>query len=257
MGDLRDERRWERRAQIAQAEGHADHTGPRWSHDDKHIVFDASGGPRGRREFYIVNADGSGLRQLGLDGRADWSPDDKQIALESGSGPTEIFVQNVDGQGREKIGIGHCARWSPDGSQLAYNDYHQLFVFDVASGEERQLLDEPVESLFGGYNWSPDGKWIAFSARPKSGQPRQLVLVNSQGGSQGLRVRFEGEQGGSTSFSPDGKRLAFDNGYKLYLLDVAGTRPPQLVPRQKGKNKDPHWSHGGKSIVFSSDRGAP
>jgi len=235
---------------IAQAEGHADHTSPRWSHDDKQVVFDASGG---QREFFVVNSDGTGLRQLGIDGRADWSPDDKQLGFETGS---EIHVQNLDGQGREKIARGFCVRWSPDGSQLAVNDRHQLIVVDLTSGEERQLFDEPFESIFGGYNWSPDGKWLALSARPKPGVPRQLILVRSSGADQGMRVRFEGEQGGSISFSPDGKRLVFDNGYKIYQLQVEGAAPPQLIPGQKGKNKDPHWSHDGRWIVFSSDRGA-
>jgi Tol biopolymer transport system component len=240
--------------QIAQAEGHADHTSPRWSHDDKQVVFDASGGPLGGRSFYIVNADGTGLRELGIDGRADWSADDKQLGFETGG---EIHVQNLDGQGREKLARGFCVRWSPDGSQLVVNDRHQLIVMDLASGEERHLFGEPFESIFGGYNWSPDGKWLALSARPKPGVPRQLVLVSSQGDQQGMRVRFEGEQGGSISFSPDGRKLVFDNGYKLYLLDVEGAAPPRLIPKQKGKNKDPHWSHDGNLILFSSDRGEP
>ena len=242
---------------IAQAEGHADHTSPRWSHNDRQVVFDASGGPRDQREFFVVNADSTGLRQLGIDGRADWSPDDKQLAFETGVAGSEIHVQNLDGQGREKIARGFCARWSPDGSQLAVNDRHQLLVVDLANGEERPLFAEPFESVFGGYNWSPDGKWLALSARPKSGVPRQLILVSSQGDGQGMQVRFEGEQGGSISFSPDGKRLVFDNGYKIYLLEVEGAAPPQRIPRQKGQNKDPHWSHDGHWIVFSSDRGAP
>lgn len=242
---------------VAQAEGHVDHTSPRWAHSDKQIVFDASGGARGKREFYLVNADGSGLQTLGLDGRADWSPDDKQIAFETGGRDREIHVQNVDGAGREKIGNGYCARWSPDGGQLAMTDHHQLLVVDLVSGEERALFDEPFESLFGGFNWSPDGKQLALSARPKPGTPRQLVLVNSQGASRGMQVRFEGGQGGSISFSPDGKRLAIDNGYKLHLLDVAGTEPPREIPGQIGKNKDPDWSHDGNWIVFSSDRDAP
>jgi Tol biopolymer transport system component len=238
---------------IAQAEGHLDHTSPRWSHDDKRVVFDASGGARGNREFYVVNADGSGLRQLGIDGRADWSPDDKQVAFESSSGNGEILVQNLDGVGRETIARGRCGRWSPDGSQMAVMDYHRMFVVDLATGEEHALFDDPFEAIFGGYNWSPDGKWLAFSGRPKKGVPRQIVLVNSQGAAQGMKVRFEGEQGGSISFSPDGKRLVFDNGYKIYLIDVDRTAGPRLVGHQKGKNKDPHWSHDGNWIVYSGD----
>ncbi len=236
---------------IAQAAGHLDHTSPRWSHDDKTIVFDASGGAAGSREFFLINADGTGLQKLGIDGRADWSPDDKQLGFESGG---DILVQNLDGQGRTKIARGWCVRWSPDGSQVAINDRHQLIVTDVASGEERHLFGQPFASLFGGYNWSPDGKWLAVSGRPKSGAPRQLVLVSNQGDQTGMNVRYEGEQGGSVSFSPDGKTLVFDDGYRLYLLEVEGRSPRQLIAGQKGKNKDPHWSHDGEWIVFSSDR---
>ena len=118
------------------------------------------------------------------------------------------------------------------------------------------LFDEPFEYLFAGFNWSPDGQRLALCARPKAGAPRQLLLVSAQGARQGLDVRFESEQGGSVSFSPDGKQLVFDNGYKLFILEVAGKKPPQRIPGQqaKHKNKEPHWSPDGKWIVFSSDR---
>lgn len=237
---------------IAQSAGHDEHTCPRWSHDGTRVAFDASSGRQGKRDFFIVNADGTGLKMLGRDARPDWSVDDKQIAFDVYA-PTglEIHIQNLDGQGRTKFASGVCPRFSPDGSKLAVTDHKMLRLVDLVSGEETELLDQPFEYLFAGYNWSPDGKWLAISARVAPNTRRQMLLIGTEG--QKPILLREGEQGGSVSFSPDGKQLAFDDDYKILIVDTSGGKP-RAVPGQKGRNKDPHWSYDGGWIVFSSDR---
>jgi Tol biopolymer transport system component len=239
---------------VAQVEGFDEHTSPRWSHDGSRIAFDASRGTESGRHFFIVNADGTGLRDMGKDARPDWSPDDKQLAFDvyTAAG-MEIHVQNLDGQGRTKFAQGVCPRFSPDGGKLAVTDHKRLWIVDLLSGEETFLFGEPFRYLFAGYSWSPDGKWLALSVRPTESAKRQLLLVSTQGEQHGLKKLRQGEQGGAVSFSPDGKYLVFDDDYKLMTMDAAGGEP-RLIPGQIGRNKDPHWSPDGRWIVFASNR---
>jgi len=237
---------------VAQSPDHFDHTSPR---DGKRIAFDAAA--RGKREVFTVNVDGSELKSLGHDARPDWSPDDKQIAYDVYGQGLKVVVQNADGSGHEEIANGVCGRWSPDGSRLAVTDHKNLWIVALVSGEQREVFEEPFDNLYAGYNWSPDGKRIALTGQTKAGGggKRPLVLIDVEEGAQPVAVvRMESGQGGSVSFSPDGKRLVLDNKYLIQILDVGGNARPRVVPGQKGQNKDPHWSPDGQWIVFCSDR---
>jgi beta-lactamase regulating signal transducer with metallopeptidase domain len=250
---------------------------PRWSHDGKRVLFTGERGPRGGRDFYVVNADGTKLTRLGAYGHADWSPDDEQIlfdvytparrpapiefdlppapgerpAAEQGRGS---YVQKIDGTEDAKISKGLCPRWSPDGSKIAVTDHKMLYVIDLARDEEMALFEVPFEYIFSGYNWSPDGKWLALSAKTAPKSRRKLLLVSAEGEKKGLKQLRVGEQGGSIAFSPDGKRLVFSAGYQLRTLDIDGDGKDRVIPGVTGRAQDPHWSPDGKWIVFSGER---
>jgi Tol biopolymer transport system component len=81
-----------------------------WSPDGRKIVFTASRFPVDMRdtEVYVMNADGSGQRNLtrhhGADDLAAWSPDGRKIAFTSDrSGTWEIHVMNADGSGQRNL----------------------------------------------------------------------------------------------------------------------------------------------------------
>ncbi len=241
---------------VVEASNCLDHSSPRWSHDGRQIAFDAVSRLQGNRQLFVVDAGGANLRNLGSNARPDWSPDDKQIAYEVYGGGRRVFVQNTAGGGETAIADGVCGRWSPDGSRLAVTDHHNVRIIDLVTGEEQALFDTPYDNIYGGYNWSPDGKRLALTAETAElgGGKRPLLLVDVDKDPPKVTMRMQSGQGGSVSFSPDGKRLAIDDNWLIQILDIEGNRPPKIVPGQKGKNKDPHWSPDGEWIVFCSDR---
>jgi hypothetical protein len=255
--------------QIAVAPGHDHVETPRWSHDGKRILFTASRGELGERDYYVVNADGSGLLRLGTRGHADWSPDDSKVAFDvythglASDRPDDLFtpdvlprgsyVHSLSGADYTRISSGLCPRWSPDGSKMAVTGHKNLHVVDLATGEEKSLFANPFEYIFAGFNWSPDGKWLALSAKKGPKSPRQLLLVSADGEKAGLKLLQTSEQGGSISFSPDGKQLVFADDLLLRLIDTSGEGESRLIPNQRFHGRDPHWSPDGEWIVYAGE----
>jgi hypothetical protein len=138
---------------------------PTWSPDGSQIAFEgydlASGGqPPSSVRLYVVNADGTEIRELGpenVQGPA-WSPDGSEIAyvdVETGS----IMAISADGTGgrrildvAELVGGVHLVydvTWSPDGSKLAFmagpdsTDTH-IYVVDRDGSNPTRLTDDPA-----------------------------------------------------------------------------------------------------------------
>src|SRR5262249_25115442 len=112
---------------IVKVEGYEYHAAPRWSHDGKRLAFDVrNGSDYHLKRIYLINLDGSGLREFGEEANCDWSPDDKQIVCSVYAGHREkegVYVQNVDGGGREFLVYGSSPRWNSDGSKILFTDW--------------------------------------------------------------------------------------------------------------------------------------
>jgi Tol biopolymer transport system component len=146
---------------------------PAWSPDGKSIAFVG----RGFGDLFVVNADGSGIRQLtrsGSIGSANygarfpsWSPDSHKIAF--GYGLDGICVINADGSGFHRISdTGGIPAWSPGGKKIAFVSIDEtsgdkIYVM-APDGSDIELVAQPTESRsFESPTWSSDGQLLAFA----------------------------------------------------------------------------------------------
>ena len=240
---------------------------PDWSRDGSKIAFD------GWREFYgkdldethvfVINADGAGLKDLGMGCMPSWSPDDKQLTYCQYSEGRGVWVMNADGSGRRLIdGGGWGSQWSPVRNEIAYARNSDICIYDLGTGTSRTLLKKRL---------SPD----LLGVRMVAGRQMDLLPGRSGRRRQGVggrldRRRRKGIQGARASSTPGIMTLqsttswggtgnevvisvqANDRTQRLYVLDFSSDKEPKLFPGIPADcwSIDPAWSLDGKRMAF-------
>ncbi len=225
---------------------------PIWSPDGSQVAYvlwaDAS-----HADLYLVNADGSDIRQLTVDddvSSPSWSPDGSQLVFESNE---MITIMNVDGTGRADIGPGRQPAWSPLGDRIAYIErddrVEHLTTMDVDGGNVNQVITAPFDShggyaYFSGYGWSPDGTQFAYagtSTRPAS--PNifySLWTVNADGTDERI-IDTGGAAGSNPGWSPDGGYLTYSREHVVYAVDPETSEVRGLLWDLSGLVRDYDW----------------
>ncbi len=241
---------------VAQVDGFGWHSSPRFSHDGRRLLFEVGDGPNGSQKVFVVNVDGSGLAELGEHGGADWSPDDRQIVYHHFGGPNVkpgIWVMDANGGNRQWLLDGSWPRWSTVGDKIAFNYRTTIRVLDLVNNEDRLLVDQQLAQNPTAFDWSRDGKQLAFFSRSVAAGPRQLFIASAERLNKDLKPRFsrEGMVGGHVSWSADDKQLLFAIESYIHVMDVDGSAPPRRVAGQTEKSRDPVWSADGQWIAFA------
>ncbi len=221
------------------------------------IVFTAGGS--GKREIYLVNHDGSGLRKLTNDGSLNVSPsispDGSHVAHTSyRSGYADVYYLNLASGSRSRIikspGTNSGAAISPDGRRIAltmsFVGNPEIFVTTTGGGSARRLTNAPGADS--SPCWSPDGSKIAYTS-DSGGSPRIHIVSANGGGASALNTGY----GHCTepNWSPDGKRLAFcvrqGGGMGIAVYDFSSGKS-----RVIGNGEDPCWGPDSRHIVYGS-----
>jgi Tol biopolymer transport system component len=186
-------------------------TKPSWSPDGTRIAFlsnnDGPFGPVPR--VFVVNVDGTGLRQL--------SPEHPD--------PNFWFFDD-------------SPSWSPDGSQVLFLRAGVLHVID-ADGTDLTAL--PTEEVLQSAEWSPDGARIATTNNFD-----QIEIRNADGSDPVAITLFPLRQQKSLRWSPDSRKLVFcrkvDDAFRLFTINVDGTDEKQLATTPNARDCMASWS---------------
>lgn len=206
-------------------------------------------------DIFVVNADGSGLRNLTRTAVEDiypaWNSARTRIAFVSARPPGGVFVMDASGSGMQHVYtepdafVEHLT-WSPDGRSLAVEGGfqgtgRQIRRVDLDGSPSRVLINDGFAP-----DWSPDGATIAFHLF--SNGRNHVYVMNAADGSD-VRNLIEGLD---PSWSPDGQRIAFASGdgpLHIWVMNADGSNPVQLSAGAVN-DRVPVWSRDGEQIAF-------
>ena len=189
---------------------------------------------------------------------------------------------------------------SPEGEWVVYavrardmeedKSNSQLWVVPTAGGEPVPMT--ATETSAGNPQWSPDGKYLSFTASKGEGAKSQVWTLNRQIGGEAVQLTDTKQGVNDYAWSPDGTRLLLvmtdlsaellnddesdDDKARPYVIDrmqfkrdyrgyldrrrshiyvyTPGDGAPVQVTHGDYDDTDPVWSPDGSSIAFVSDR---
>jgi TolB protein len=236
------------------------------------IAFDRFDPAQRRFEITTMNADGTGVTSLELEGtQPAWSADGSKIAFSAGSSGQGqgISIANSDGTGLIKLTEGAAddrhPTWSPDGKWIAFARYeeetdYQLYIIGTDGKDLRRVRPSGLEWALDP-DWSPDGSKIAFFGPGK--HPGYIVdypdIYTVRPDGAGLaKVTDDPGDDEDSAWSPDGSRIAFvslrDSSYEarwhIYSVAADGTGVTRLSFGDANEI-EPAWSPDGTKIAFT------
>ncbi|MBX7104781.1 MAG: biopolymer transporter Tol [Gemmataceae bacterium] len=167
-----------------------------YSPDGKSIVFCSK--RTGSLELFIMNADGTGARQLTntpncYNGGPFFSPDGKRVIFRSDrkeKDRLQLYVINADGTGERCVAdkpnwVCWGPFWHPDGRHVIYSgaDHgvagrpnYDLYWIDVDSGKETRITHAPGADVLPVFN--SDGSKMMWTSTRDGRQPSQLYIAD-------------------------------------------------------------------------------
>jgi Tol biopolymer transport system component len=250
---------------------------PSYSSDGTKIVFVCRYNHNVR--ICTVNADGSHRRRLfsrhlwGLD--PAFSPNGRRIVFAGGRAHrryySNIWVMRSDGGHRHVLKRTCENDWnpsfSPDGNQIVFERVHcgddiSVAVMNADGSGLHDLTTHPNDGFSAWPDFSPDGSQIVYG-RFSPNYHLGVWLMNADGSGQHELTPRWTPWSTSPVFSPNGQKIAFDNGARkhtgIYVMNEDGANIHRL-PNSSPHDAAPSWgiATAASSInsphVFSQDR---
>lgn len=245
---------------------------PAWSPDGSRIALKRRLNKNSPSDLYIMNADGTNqlllTRDVEFQDAAAWSPDGTKIAFASwrerdkscSSCWSNIHIINSDGSNEVQLnrpGFYRSPTWSPDGKKIAFVGSGSIYVIDSDGSNQIELAKtSPTPQWPSSVSWSPNGSemliWGYESAGDDSGYAKARATIRAISALKSDRKGRLIGHGVDPVWSPDGSKIAFRRGDRIFVMDSHGKNLIGLTEvTQNGQEVQPAW---GPEITSSAKR---
>ena len=165
------------------------------------------------------------------------------IAGEQGSPIAKVvsdFGAAGEGWKMERVCDGDQAMWSPDGNRIVFRRGDAIMERELGAGQERIVA--PQGRL---PSYLADGRIIFVSA----GEKGDRISVSGPRGGTPTELTANGEIKSAPRGSPEGSRIAYQDGAHIRILDLATGKMTQLTTAG-GVQGWPVWARDGKSVCY-------
>jgi Tol biopolymer transport system component len=214
---------------------------------------DAKGEPP-PRDLYLINADGSGLRQITNTPEIDEhaprvSPNGKMFTYNYGD-----YLVDAKTLATRRLYGGYV--WTPDSRQTIECGKNGITYMDLQTGKKTKTLRVPRKVSI--VDLSADGGSFIFEIRSYLGCPYTIDFLSSAGGEIRKLPNHPVKDGEChPAFSPDGKWMCWNSGGSLGVRRFDASLPEgtdgkivTLPPEQLGQDPCGRWSHCGRYIAY-------
>ncbi|MBM3760222.1 MAG: S9 family peptidase [Acidobacteria bacterium] len=167
---------------------------------------------------------------------------------------TTLWMINQDGTRLRELTNGSAPVWSPDGKKIAFlsdrDGTNQLHVMWVDTREVAQLtrLDRAPSDI----TWSPDGKSIAYTQRALDEDP--ILPIKMPKKPEGAVWAKGATVIDRPSWASDGVGPVAKGYTHIYVVDAIQGGTPKQITSGKYNHTGPEWSPDSSKIYFSGIR---
>lgn len=212
-----------------------------------------------------------------------WGKEEKEIFFTQSNGTgfevegEDLLIMDLESQEVKKL-----ASYQLDIQSLTYlKEIDRVFYVIVNGGRGDQITalidprkgkDQPLSpGIVEGYSLSQDGKLLVQAEYPQGAAPGEnmggidLLLINLSDITKVTRTNLTNSEGIGEirpSFSPDGKRIAFqilaEQGKELWVMNADGTEQTRLLSQEEFPNFfwcPPSWSPDSQLLASGANQG--
>jgi tricorn protease len=228
------------------------------SRDEKYVAFVVHG-----EIFRMPNSGGKATRMTdspAFDHSIAWSPDSKKIIFASDrNGHEDLYLLEPDDPEHPELISAHKFKtkqltftpeaefgisFSPDGKRVAYIRAGQLWTMNPDGTDQKPIVKEV--QVFD-YDWSPDGKWLAF-ARIDGSFASEMYIVPSDGSAEAKNVTRYATFNAGITWSGNGKGISFLSHRRNFTsVQVMALQKPSVPGTPDSKDID--WDDIHRRVV--------
>jgi Tol biopolymer transport system component len=225
-----------------------DYSAPALSPDERSLAVAKRDTRTRTRDIWIFDLLRNTSRRLTFDDTDEvgpaWSPDGIFVAYSSTkNGARDIRRRRADGSGEEEVLVPNdnvvggffMEAWSPDGTLILHNAWRNglqpdLFLVRVppAPGDASiPFADSGFAEHYG--NFSPDGRWIAYSTNETGRNEVYVSPVPREGATAARKTLISTSGGIEPRWRKDGKELFYVQGSSVMAVEMA-VRGSEIEP---------------------------